>query len=173
MMVVTEDIYLYINVKSGSTLTLRSKPDTSSDAIAYFTRGTKVKLLAFDDEWACVADENNRRGFSAIRYLQEEYIAPVATPKPENDDRYEENTQQPEWMRSFRRIDTDIVFCELTAKTKEPAKLYRSVANLSSAMGTIPADMQFTVLAYNEDWAYVTRRGISGFVEIEFITLVS
>lgn len=166
MLVVTEDIYLYIDVRSGSTLTLRSKPTTVSTALAYLDRGAKVKLLAFDDDWACILTENELQGFAAIQYLSESYIQPESAVQPETG-------SQPEWMRSFKRIDTNVVFCNLSGKTVAAAKLYRSASTSSAVLGTIPAGMQFSVLAYNNEWAYVSRKGISGYVKLKYITLVS
>lgn len=166
MLVVTEDIYLYIDVRSGSTLTLRSRPTTVSTALAYLDRGAKVKLLAFDDDWACILTENELQGFAAIQYLSESYIQPESAVQPETG-------SQPEWMRSFKRIDTNVVFCNLSGKTVAAAKLYRSASTSSAVLGTIPAGMQFSVLAYNNEWAYVSRKGISGYVKLKYITLVS
>ena len=76
-------------------------------------------------------------------------------------------------MKSFERIDTNVVFCNRQAMTKTPAPLHRSASDSSSVMGIIPAGMQFSVQAYNNEWAYVSRSGISGFVRIQYISLVS
>ena len=172
-MVAVKDIRLYINVKSGGTLTLRSRPSTDSDALGYLRRGDQVKLLAFNDDWACIRDESGRQGFAAVRYLQEEYIQPdaTATPAPERPD--DDDDDQPAWMRSLKRVDTDVTFCNRKAQAATDAKLHRSASGSSSVLGTIPSGMEFTVLGYNSEWAYVTRKGIYGFVKIKYIKLVS
>lgn len=171
MMISTGEIYLYINVQSGSTLALRSRPNTDAEAIAHFRRGARVRLLAFDDQWACVKDESGKTGFSAVKYLSKSVVQPeaTATPKPEESGKGD----QPEWMRDFKRIDSGVVFCNRTAKTVEPAKLYRSFSTSSAVLGTIPEGMQFSVLGYNDEWAYVSRKGISGYVKLQYIMPLS
>jgi len=62
-----------------------------------------------------IRDESGRQGFAAVRYLQEEYIQPdaTATPAPE---RPTADDDQPAWMRSLKRVDTDVTFCNRKAQ---------------------------------------------------------
>ena len=54
--------YVYVNVSAGSTLTLRAAPDAASAAKRSLPRGTKLQLLAYDDEWTRVRMQSGHRG---------------------------------------------------------------------------------------------------------------
>lgn len=156
----TGELYVYVNVSQGSSLTLRWAPSTSAAATGYLSNGTKLQMLAFDDEWACVRTRSGKTGFAARRYL---YLPGSADEQPVVEDEPKDE------VKKFKEVKTDVVFCNRRGRATDSVKLYQSNSTSSKALCTIPASAEFTVYAYNRRWAYVRYSGRKGFVLLEHI----
>ncbi len=158
----------YVNVRSGSTLTLRRGPSASAASVGALRRGTGVRILAFDDDWALVEAEGGARGFASQDYLSS---GPVAMDQPVAEDvrRTPAPSEVPEDAGEMTIIDTDITFCKLPARTKVSAEMYKKNSATSGRVCTIPADARVTVTAYNDAWAYVKYGNRTGFVKRKYL----
>lgn len=158
MMVATGTLYAYVSVSAGSSLTLRKSASTAAAPVAYLQRGTRVQMLAFDDDWACVRTASGRTGFASRRYLRlpgEAEAQPVAQDVPKAQG------------AKFREKKTDVTICNRAAVTKLATKLYAANSTSSAVLGSLPAAAKVTVTAYNKTWAYVCFGSQRGFVPLK------
>ena len=161
MLVATGELYAYVNVSSDSTLTLRRAASASSESIGALRRGAQVRMLAFDDEWACVRTEAGATGFVARRYL---YL-----PGSSSGDQPVAKDEPKEAFSGFREVKTGVVFCKRAAVVKSETKLYQSYSTASAALAALPASAKVTVTAYNKKWAYVSCESGKGFVLLKYL----
>ena len=168
MFVPVGTLYNYVRVSSGSALTLRSKPSTSAAAVGTLARGARVRVLAFDEDWALVEATGGARGFAALRYLSAAAV-PEDQPAAEDELRTPAPTEAPEEEDSVKIVDLDVVFCDISARTTASAVLYKKNSTSSSRVCTIPADAKLTVTAYDKSWAYVKYGGRRGFVQLRYL----
>lgn len=172
MLVVTGTLYAYVNVSANSTLTLRKAPSTTAAPVAYLRRGTQVRMIAFDDDWAYVRTGSGVSGFAARRYLYlpgsdsgsrpTEPPEATAAPKPTA-------TPKPSSSGKFREVKTNVKFCRIPARTRSQVKMYKSYSTGSSVLGSLPASAKVTVLAYNSSWGYVSFGGKKGFIQLKYL----
>lgn len=171
MLVATGEMYATVSTSSGGTLTLRKSPYTSAKALGYLRNGEQVKLLAFDDDWACVYTSSDLRGFASRKYLllPGENRQPVAedTPLEKKDD--SEDQEEADEKGGFREIETDIIICDLKARTQTAVKLYKSASTASAVLQNIKASARVDVMAYNSKWAYVKNGSHKGFVLLKYL----
>ena len=168
MFVPVGTLYNYVRVSSGSALTLRSKPSTAAAAVGTLARGARVRVLAFDEDWALVEATGGARGFVALRYLSAAAV-PEDQPAAEDELRTPAPTEAPEEDEDVRIVDLDVVFCDISARTTASAVLYKKNSTSSSRVCTIPADAKLTVTAYDKSWAYVKYGGRRGFVQLRYL----
>ena len=161
-------LYTYVRVSSGSALTLRSKPSTSSAAVGTLARGARVRVLAFGEAWALVEATGGARGFVALRYLSAAAV-PEDQPAAEDVLRTPAPTEAPEEEDSVKIVDLDVVFCDISARTTASAVLYKKNSTSGSRVCTIPADAKLTVTAYDKSWAYVKYGSRRGFVQLRYL----
>ena len=161
-------LYRYVQVGSGSTLTLRSKPSTSASAVGTLARGARVKVLAFNEDWAMVEAQSGARGFAALRYLS---ASPVSSDQPAASDapRTPEPTAAPEPEDAVKTVDLDVVFCSISARTTAKVAMYQKNSTSSKCVCTIPANAKLTVTAYDKTWAYVKYGSKRGFVQHKYL----
>lgn len=172
MLVATGTLYAYVKVSEGSSLTLRKAASTSSAPLAYLKNGAQVLLLAFDDEWAYVRSASGTSGFAARRYLylpgaDEEQGKAEDTPKQEETAAPEEDTSAS--SKKLTEVKTEIVFCDIEARTTAAVKVYQSYSTSSAQIGSLKADAKVTVTAYNKNWAYITVGSRKGFVQLKYL----
>ena len=168
MFVPVGTLYNYVRVSSGSALTLRSKPSTSAAAVGTLARGARVRVLAFDEDWALVEATGGARGFVALRYLSAAAV-PEDQPAAEDELRTPAPTEAPEEDEDVRIVDLDVVLCDISARTTASAVLYKKNSTSSSRVCTIPADAKLTVTAYDKSWAYVKYGSKRGFVQLRYL----
>ena len=168
MFVPVGTLYNYVRVSSGSALTLRSKPSTSAAAVGTLARGARVRVLAFDEDWALVEATGGARGFAALRYLSAAAV-PEDQPAAEDELRTPAPTEAPEEEDSVKIVDLDVVFCDISARTTASAVLYKKNSTSSSRVCTIPAGAKLTVTAYDKSWAYVKYGSRRGFVQLRYL----
>ena len=154
--------YVYVSVSAGSTLTLRETPSTSGAFITALARGTKLQLLAYDDEWTLVRTSSGQQGYAARAYLS--VSAPEATTAPQADTAESLFDDNGSIYPDMAKTGGDIVICNRAARTRRTTVLYRKNSASSTALAEIPSGAHVTVTAYNDSWAYVTYGGKSGFV---------
>ena len=178
MLVANGTIYAYVNVSAGSTLTLRKAASTSAAPVGYLSRGTQVQILAFDDDWAYVRTTGGKSGFAARRYLylpgSDSGSQPVAQDEPKEENSGSDGNGSGSGSSSaafekFKQIKTDIVFCNIPARTKSKVKMYKSYSTSSVCLGTLSASARVTVLAYNKQWAYAKYGGTKGFIQLNYL----
>ena len=168
MFVPVGTLYNYVRVSSGSALTLRSKPSTAAAAVGTLARGARVRVLAFDEDWALVEATGGARGFVALRYLSAAAV-PEDQPAAEDELRTPAPTEAPEEDEDVRIVDLDVVLCDISARTTASAVLYKKNSTSSSRVCTIPADAKLTVTAYDKSWAYVKYGSKRGFVQLRYL----
>lgn len=168
MFVPVGTLYNYVRVSSGSALTLRSKPSTSAAAVGTLARGARVRVLAFDEDWALVEATGGARGFAALRYLSAAAV-PEDQPAAEDELRTPAPTEAPEEEDSVKIVDLDVVFCDISARTTASAVLYKKNSTSGSRVCTIPAGAKLTVTAYDKSWAYVKYGSRRGFVQLRYL----
>ena len=168
MFVPVGTLYNYVRVSSGSALTLRSKPSTAAAAVGTLARGARVRVLAFDEDWALVEATGGARGFVALRYLSAAAV-PEDQPAAEDELRTPAPTEAPEEDEDVRIVDLDVVLCDISARTTASAVLYKKNSTSSSRVCTIPADAKLTVTAYDKSWAYVKYGSRRGFVQLRYL----
>ncbi|MGN0185595.1 MAG: SpoIID/LytB domain-containing protein [Aristaeellaceae bacterium] len=168
MFVPVGTLYNYVRVSSGSALTLRSKPSTSAAAVGTLARGARVRVLAFDEDWALVEATGGARGFAALRYLSTAAV-PEDQPAAEDVLRTPAPTEAPEEEEDVRIVDLDVVFCDISARTTASAVLYKKNSTSGSRVCTIPAGAKLTVTAYDKSWAYVKYGSRRGFVQLRYL----
>ncbi len=166
--------YVYVNVSVGSTLTLRAAPDADAFARGSLARGTKLRLLAYDDEWARVLTESGAEGYAARRYLSINAPETAATARPDRDSDFwtaddNEATDSGSIYRDLERADGEIVVCNRRAKLRRAATLYKKNSTSSAVVAALPSGARVTVSAYNERWAYISWNGKKGFVMLEYL----
>ena len=161
-------LYRYVQVGSGSTLTLRSKPSTSASAVGTLARGARVKVLAFNETWAMVEAQSGARGFAALQYLS---ASPLSADQPAASDapRTPEPTAAPEDEEAVKTVDLDVVFCSISARTTAKVAMYQKNSTSSKCVCTIPANAKLTVTAYDKTWAYVKYGSKRGFVQHKYL----
>ena len=162
--------YKYVQVGSGSTLTLRSKPSTTATAVGTLARGARVRILAFNEDWAMVEAQSGARGFVALQYLS---TSPVSADQPAASDapRTPEPTatSEPEDGDAMKTVDLDVVFCNISARTTAKVTMYQKNSTSSKCVCTIPANAKLTVTAYDKTWAYVKYGSKRGFVQHKYL----
>ena len=160
--------YSYVQVGSGSTLTLRSKPSTTATAVGTLARGARVKVLAFNETWAMVEAQSGARGFAALQYLS---ASPLSADQPAASDapRTPEPTVAPEDGEAVKTVDLDVVFCSISARTTAKVAMYQKNSTSSKCVCTIPANAKLTVTAYDKTWAYVKYGSKRGFVQHKYL----
>lgn len=163
MLVATDTLYAYVSVSAGSSLTLRRAASTASAAVGYLTRGTRVTMLAFDDDWACVRAPSGVTGFAARRYLYLPGSSSGGQPVVEDVPR------EPE---KFREKKTGITVCNRAALTRSATELYRSYSTDSAVLARLPASTKVRVTAFSKKWAYVAFGGRNGFVLLKDLKAV-
>ena len=168
MFVPVGTLYNYVRVSSGSALTLRSKPSTAAAAVGTLARGARVRVLAFDEDWALVEATGGARGFAALRYLSAAAV-PEDQPAAEDELRTPAPTEAPEEEDSVKIVDLDVVFCDISARTTASAVLYKKNSTSGSRVCTIPAGAKLTVTAYDKSWAYVKYGSRRGFVQLRYL----
>ena len=166
--------YVYVNVSAGSTLTLRAAPDAASAAKRSLPRGTKLQLLAYDDEWTRVRMQSGTEGYAARRYLSIDAPAAAATPRPEDDSGFwsaddGEAAGSGSIYRDLEKAEGEIVICSRRAKLRRAATLYKKNSTSSAAVAALSAGTRVTVTAYNASWAYVSWNGKTGFVQLKHL----
>lgn len=172
MLVAAGTLYAYVKVSEGSSLTLRKAASTSSAPLAYLKNGAQVQLLAFDDEWSYVRSASGTSGFAARRYL---YLPGADGDQPEvQDTPKQEEPDAPQSGGSsssgkLKEVKTQIVFCDIDARTTAAVKVYQSYSTSSAQIGSLKANAKVTVTAYNKNWAYITVGSRKGFVQLKYL----
>ncbi len=160
-MVATGKLYVYVDVVAGSSLTLRRAPSTGAAAIGYLARGEELQMLAFDDDWACVRTKSGETGFASRSYLYFPGSSTGEQPVVEDEPKEE--------GKKFKEVKTDVVLCDRQGRAREDVELYKTYSTDSKVLTSIPASAEFSVMAYNQRWAYVRYNGKNGFVLLEKI----
>lgn len=158
-MVATGTLYAYVSVSSDSSLTLRKSASSSAAPVAYLQRGTRVQMLAFNDDWACVRTASGRVGFASRRYLNLPGEAGSAQPVAQDVPKQQ--------GAKFREKKTNVTICKRAAVTKLATKVYAGSSTSSAVLDTLPAAAKVTVTAYNKTWAYVYFGNQRGFVPLK------
>jgi len=175
MLVVNDTMYAYVNVSETSSLTVRKSASTSAAPLTYLYRGTQVRLVAFNDDWAYIRTASGTSGFASRKYLylpgNDAGSQPVAQDKPkqEEEDLKDVQDSAEEELRKFREVDTGITFCSINARTTAQVKMYESYSTSSDVIGTLPASAKLKVSAYNSKWAYVRFGSRKGFVQKKYL----
>lgn len=73
----------------------------------------------------------------------------------------------------FAVQDSGITFCEIPAQTTERTKIYKSYSLSSKVLGVAPKNTKLTVVAYNKNWAYVSKDGKKGFILLKHLKKLS
>ena len=171
MLVATGTLYASVSVSSGSTLTLRKAPSTSAAPLGYLRSGQQVIVLAFNDDWACVRTLSGQSGFAARKYLLlpgEEGSQPAAEDQPlDKDEEESDDAVQDAGKKAFKGVQTDITICDIDARTKTAAKLYKSDSTSSAVLVQLSASAKVKVMAYNSGWAYVQYGSRKGYVQLK------
>ena len=171
MLVATGTLYASVSVSSGSTLTLRKAPSTGAAPLGYLRSGQQVIVLAFNDDWACVRTLSDQSGFAARKYLLlpgEEGSQPAAEDQPlDKDEEESDDAVQDAGKKAFKGVQTDITICDIDARTKTAAKLYKSDSTSSAVLAQLSASAKVKVMAYNSGWAYVQYGRRKGYVQLK------
>ena len=163
-------LYRYVQVGSGSTLTLRSKPSTTATAVGTLARGARVKVLAFNESWAMVEAQSGAQGFAALQYLSASPLSadqPAASDAPRTPE--PSAAPEPEDGEAVKTVDLDVVFCNISARTTAKVAMYQKNSTSSKCVCTIPANAKLTVTAYDKTWAYVKYGSKRGFVQHKYL----
>ena len=140
----------YVNVSSGSSLTLRKGPTTSSSAITQLKRNTPVYVLAYNSEWARVRTLFGTTGYVAKRYLRVSNDTTPTTPKPTA-------TPKPPSMTSVSGTKYGYV-------VKSKLNMYETSSTSSEVLHTLRYGTKVRVHAYNKTWCYASYDGDKGFL---------
>lgn len=125
-----------------SSLSLYTKPSTSSGRITYMKKDTAVNVLAYNGTWAYV-ELNGRNGYCLRSYLKKLASAPAVSPAEKDN----------------------IVSCDpFTAKaTQAKVNIYEQPDTSSRYLGYIVNGIEVSVDAYGDVWAHITLNGRSGY----------
>ena len=115
-----------------------------------------------------VEAESGARGFAALHYLGAASV-PADQPAASDVPRTPEPSATPEPEETMKIVDLDVVFCNLSARTKAQVVMYQKNSTSSSRVCTIPANAKLTVTAYDKTWAYVKYGSKRGFVQHRYL----
>ena len=112
--------YVYVNTEKAK---LRKSASESASTIATVKYAKKLQLKAYSDGWYRVSYDGD------TAYIR----------------RCDASEQKP-----LEVVDTKLVFCDITAKTRYSARMYKKNSTSSSVLSTLPAGVSLKVSAYND-----------------------
>ena len=135
--------YVYVNTEKAK---LRKSASESASTIATVKYSKKLQLKAYSDGWYCVSYDGD------TAYIR----------------RCDASTEKP-----LEVVETKLVFCDITAKTRYSTRMYKKNSTSSSVLSTLPSGASVKVSAYNDSWAYVRYGSKSGFIQLKYLKAVS
>ena len=125
-----------------SSLSLYTKPSSSSSRITYMKSGTVVNVLAYNGTWAYV-EFSGKSGYCMRSYLKKLASAPAVSPIEKDN------------IRS----------CEPFTVTASQAKvyIYEQPDTSSKYLGYIVNGIEVSVDAYGDIWAHISFNGKTGY----------
>ncbi|WP_193224541.1 SH3 domain-containing protein [Bacillus sp. B1-b2] len=143
-----ESVTKYVNVSSGSSLNLRTKPSATSSVIVKLAKDVPVTVYSESNGWAKI-NVYGKDGYVSTQYLSSTKISD--TPKEDN------STQQQE--------------IKLVNVEKNSSLNMRKAASKSSTILTkLSAGTKVTVLSESNGWAKIKVNNVEGYVSSEYLT---
>ncbi|MBQ3668572.1 MAG: SH3 domain-containing protein [Clostridia bacterium] len=152
---VTEcDFQATVNV---SSLSVYSKASASSSKLGTIKRNTVVNVYAFNSSWAYI-ELNGRYGYCRWAYLKRIASSDVllVTPAPTST------------IPSSYTLDTAI-----EAKANAKIKVYETPSLSGKYLGYVAKGTSVYILAYNDNWAYISLNGKYGYTKKTGLTPVA
>jgi len=135
--------YVYVSAEKAK---LRTRASESASSVATVSYGKKLSLRAYSDGWYRVSYDGD------TAYIR----------------RCDASTKKPPEV-----VETKLVFCDITAKTRYSVRMYKKNSTSSSVLSTLPAGVSLKVSAYNDSWAYVRYGSKTGFIQLKYLKAVS
>ena len=119
-------------------------PSSEATVLATLAAGERVRVGAYNDQWACVR-RDGATGYMLMQDLSEE----VDAPEPEEND------------------GGEVTYEECAARANRTLTLYASADESGAALGEVPEGAEVRVYAWNRLYAYAAYGDWVGFVRLD------
>ncbi len=157
-----EDVYARVVLSSSSgSMNIRKSATTSSAVVTTVKHGSYLQVLETGEEWCRVMTKSGKTGYIKTKYLVE-VSAQEATGSAGGS---AENG-------SSGSGSGDVVEANFTAQTTGSVNLRAKASTSSTSLGVLAKGTKVTVLAYNDEWAYVQYGSKNGFISRKYLKAV-
>ena len=147
----TPDVEYQAEIKlssASSTLKIRKSKSTSAKSLGKLKHGDIVDVLAEDGKWAKIS-ANGVTGYVQVKYLKEIETGPEATPAPEQ-------------VNYQAKIELSSASSTLNIR--------KTMSTKAKSLGKLKHGAVVTVVEIDGSWAKITANGVTGYVQIKYLT---